>query len=101
MVVGEIRARIGLCRRDVESMVKYDQRQSIVSKCDTQTLELLFSKVLKVEHSHHLCPQRPISNHNVCELSCMEAMVRMADNEMGSNMYRRVRFPRSAENMDL
>ena len=28
-------------RRCVESVVEYDQRQSIVSKCDTQTLELL------------------------------------------------------------
>ena len=36
-----IRARIGLGRRDVESMVEYDQRQSIVSKYDTQTLKLV------------------------------------------------------------
>ena len=41
VVVREIRASIGLDRRDVESMAEYDQRQSIVSKCDTQTLELL------------------------------------------------------------
>ena len=41
MVVREIHARIGLDRRDVESMAEYDQRQSIVSKCDTQTLELI------------------------------------------------------------
>ena len=41
MVVREIRARVELGRRDVESMVKYDQRQSIVSKCDMQTLELV------------------------------------------------------------
>ena len=41
MVVREIRARIGLDRRVVESMGEYDQRQSIVSKCDTQTLELV------------------------------------------------------------
>ena len=33
--------RIGLGRRDVESMIEYYQRQSIVSKCDTQTLELV------------------------------------------------------------
>ena len=41
MVVREIRARIGLGHRCVESMVEYDQRESIVSKCDTQTLELV------------------------------------------------------------
>ena len=40
-VVREICARIGLGRRCVESMVEYDKRQSIVSKCDTQTLELV------------------------------------------------------------
>ena len=41
MVVREFRARIGLGRRYVESMVEYDQIQSNVSKCDTQTLELV------------------------------------------------------------
>ena len=41
MVVREIRAKIGLGRRCVESMVEYDQRQSIVSKYDTQTLEVI------------------------------------------------------------
>ena len=41
MVVREIRAKIGLGRRCVESMVEYDQRQSIVSKYDTQTLGLV------------------------------------------------------------
>ena len=34
VVVREIHARIGLSQR---SMVEYDQRQSIVLKCDTQT----------------------------------------------------------------
>ena len=37
--VREIRASIGLDRTDVESMAEYDQRQSIVSKCDNQILE--------------------------------------------------------------
>ena len=41
VVVREIRASIGLGWRDVESMVEYDQRQSIVSKCDTKILELV------------------------------------------------------------
>ena len=41
VVVREICARIRLSWRDVESMAEYDQRQSIVSKCDTQTLELV------------------------------------------------------------
>ena len=36
VVVRGIHARIGLGRKDVESMVEYDQRQSIVSKCDPQ-----------------------------------------------------------------
>ena len=39
VVVREIRARIG--RRDVESMVEYDQRQIIISNSDTQILELV------------------------------------------------------------
>ena len=93
MVVREIRAKIGLGQRCVESMVEYDQRQSIVSKYDTQTLGLVYGKVCIVNHSHHLCPNAPISHRNECELSLMEAMVRMADNGMGSNMYRCVRFP--------
>ena len=41
MIVSEIRAKIGLGRRCVESMVEYDQRQSIVSKYDTQTRGLV------------------------------------------------------------
>ena len=39
-----------------------------------------------------LVPQCPVSNRNASELSHMEAMVRMADNGMGSNMYRCLRF---------
>ena len=41
MVVREILAKIGLGRRCVENMVEYDQRESIVSKYDTQTLRLV------------------------------------------------------------
>ena len=41
VVVREIRARIELGWRCVESMVEYDLRQSIVSKCDTHILELV------------------------------------------------------------
>ena len=41
MVVREIRAKIELGRICVQSMVEYDQRQNIVSKCDTQTLGLV------------------------------------------------------------
>ena len=41
MVVREIRAKIELGRRCVESMIEYDQRQIIVSKYDTQTLGLV------------------------------------------------------------
>ena len=97
VVVREIRARIGFDRRDVESMAEYDQRPSIVSKCDTDSRTCLGKSV----HSRPLSslePQRPISHRNACELSRMEAMLRIADNRMGSNMYRCVRFPRSAKN---
>mgnify|MGYP006889383980 CR=1 FL=1 len=59
VVVREFRGRIGLDRRDVESMAKYDQRQSIVSYCDTQILELVWGKVCIAGHSHHLCPNAP------------------------------------------
>ena len=48
-----------------------------------------------------LVPQCLDSHCNVCELSLMEAMVRLADNGMGSNMYWCVRFPRFAKNMVL
>ena len=48
-----------------------------------------------------LVPQSPVSHRNACELSRMEAMVRMADNGMGSNMYQCVWFPRFTKNMDL
>ena len=41
VVVREIHARIGLGHRYVESMVEYDQRQSIVSKSDTQIVKLV------------------------------------------------------------
>ena len=41
VVVREISARIGLGRRDVETMVEYDQRQSVVSMYDTWTLEFV------------------------------------------------------------
>ena len=59
VVVREIRARNGLGRSCVESMVEYDKRQSIVSKYDTQTLRLVLGKVCIVDHSHHLCPNAP------------------------------------------
>ena len=46
VVIGrEIHARIRFGRRCVENIVEYDQRQSIVSKCDTQTPELVSSRV--------------------------------------------------------
>ena len=38
--LGEICARIGLGPKYVESIVKCDRRQSIVSMCDTQTPDL-------------------------------------------------------------
>ena len=41
MIVREIRARIGFAWAYVESIVEYDQRQSIVSKYDTYTLKLV------------------------------------------------------------
>ena len=43
MVVKEIRAKIGLGQRYVESMVEYGHRQSIVLKYDTQTVWLVSS----------------------------------------------------------
>ena len=47
---------IGFGQRYVESIVEYDQRQRIVSKNDTQTPELVSSKVCIVYCSHHLGP---------------------------------------------
>ena len=41
VVVREIRATIGIDWRDVESMAEYDQRESIVTNYDTQTLEIV------------------------------------------------------------
>ena len=101
MIVREIHARIGFGRRCVEIIIEYDQRQKgIVSKCDTQTPELASGKLCIVDHSH-LVPQCPISYDNACELSRMEAMVWMEDNDMGSNMYQCVRLLRSTKNMVL
>ena len=50
VVVREIRAKIGLGRRCVESIVEYDQRQSIVSKYDTQTLTHSSGSLLYIMH---------------------------------------------------
>ena len=33
--------------------------KGFVSKCDTQTLELLLGKVCIIDYSHHLCPMPP------------------------------------------
>ena len=55
MTMGEICARIGFGQRCVESIAECDQRQSIISKCDTQTLELVQSKACIFNYSHHLC----------------------------------------------
>ena len=72
-------------------IVKYDERKNIVSKCDTQIPKLVSSKVFIISHSHR----------NVCELSRMETIFRMARNGMGSNMYQCVRFLSSKKNMVL
>ena len=42
-------------------------------------------------------PQFFVSHRNACKLSHIEAMVRMVDNGMSSNMYRRYRFPLTKE----
>ena len=61
------RARIGFGERCVESIGEYDQRQSIVSKCNTHTPKLLLGNVCIVDHPHHLC-------HNVSShMQCMSA----------------------------
>ena len=54
VVVSEIRAKIGLGRRCVESMVEYDQRQSIVSNSFTCLGQSVHSQPLS-----SLVPQRP------------------------------------------
>ena len=101
LVVREIRAKIGLGRRCVENMVEYDQRQNIVSKCDTQHSQTCLGQSVHSRPLSSLVPQRPISHGNACELSLMEALVRMADNRMGSNMYQCAQLPRSVKNMVL
>ena len=40
---------------DVWKAYNSNIRQSIISKCDTQSLELFLGKVYIVDHSHHLC----------------------------------------------
>ena len=41
----------------------------------------------------------PRLHRSVCRLSCMEAMVHIANNKMGSNMYQCVWFPCLVKNM--
>ena len=77
----EICAPIGFGQRCVESVVEHDQRQSTISKCDTQTPELVLSKLCDRDHSS-LVPQRLVSHRNACELSHMKAMVQMVDKGM-------------------
>ena len=50
----EIHVRIRFGWRCVERIVTHDRRQSIVSKYDTHTLELVWGKVCIVDYSHHL-----------------------------------------------
>ena len=73
MIVRENRAWIGFSRRCVEIIVEYDQRKSIVSKCDVQTPQTCFEQNVRSS----LVPQHHASHHNVRELSHMEAMVLM------------------------
>ena len=56
-----------------------------------------FGQSVQCRSRSSLVPQHPVPYRNACELTLMDAMVRMADNGMGSNMYRCVRFPRSAK----
>ena len=71
---------LGLYRRYVENIVKCDQRQIIISKCDTPTPELVLL-VWIVDHAHHLCPNT-VSHCNMCGLSHMEPMVQMSNNKI-------------------
>ena len=78
VVMREIRARIL-----VEDVWKA-WLNMIKGKCDIRTClgQSMHSRPLS-----SLVPQRSISHRNACELSRMEAMVRMVDNVMDSNMY--------------
>ena len=62
------------CKVLVGSKVGCQQWQSIVSNCDTDTYELVYGKLCIVT-----CALE-------CELSCMDAMVQMADKKMDFNM---------------
>ena len=55
VTVTQIHAKIGFVWRCVESIAECDQRQSIILKCDNQTLELVQSKACIFNYSHHLC----------------------------------------------
>ena len=98
MIVREIHARIGLGQRCVESMVEYDQRQSIVSKYDTQNLKLVYGKACIVYYSNPLCNNT--LSQIVVSVSChMALMIQMANKKMSSTIRCRAWFPRLAKNI--
>ena len=61
----------------MESIVECGQRKSIVSKCETLTLELVSDRVCIVDYSHYLSPTTVHVNY-------MEAMVQMVDKWISS-----------------
>ena len=64
--------------------------QSVIVKLSNLLSQSVHSQALS-----SLVPQCPSKSQ------CMQAMVQIANNMMGYNMYRSVRFPRSAKNMVL
>ena len=79
VVVREIRAKIGLGRRCVESMVEYDQRQRALYQSMILKLLTFLEQSVHSRPLSSLVPQCPVSHRNGCELSLMEAMVRTSN----------------------
>ena len=70
----------------VESIVRCDQRQSIVINMWYSDSWTCLGQSVHSWLLSSLVPQQPVSHFSECELSRTEAIVRMAYNKMGSNM---------------
>ena len=74
----------------MESVIKYGRRWSIASKYDTQTIGLVWDKTYIIELSNHLCHH--VSHLSECELSLIDAMVQIVDNQMITSMHQYLWF---------
>ena len=81
MTMIEKHPSIGLSGRRLGSIVKCCERQSIVSSCDTKTLECVLRRMCLVSWPYCKCPNMQSHLRSKREPSPMEALVQMVDPE--------------------